>query len=273
VKNLFFGFLILFPLLLPNIALSLDDKGAKEAENIAKIEQKNGQQVTLSLLAKDENGNEKPLSGFTVPHRPFIIAPVYFGCPGICTVTLNGLLESINKLDLKLGQDYNVLAYSFKPGETPPLALEKANNYYQELTDKEAGKKGWRFLTSEASAIKILTSEIGFNYVPDGEDFVHAPIIVILTSDGRISRYFSGIEYKPEELRKALVEASEGRIGTITDQIFLFCFRYDHLQGQYTLRIWRMIQIVSITGTILLSALLFHLRRNEKKRERLMKNV
>lgn len=227
------------------------------------IDEHRGAQVNLDLEFRDSNGEQKKLRDFFIPNRPVILTPVYYGCPNLCTYTLNGTVKLLNELKLVLGKDLNVISFSINPEEKPPLAAEKAANYHRELQNPAQGSAGWHFLTGSAQVIEELTREIGFRYAPDGSEFMHAAVILLLTNDGKISRYFYGIEYPVKDVRLSLVEASEGRIGTIGDRILLFCFSYDHLTGRYSLLIWNVVRAASFATVLALVTLLVTLRLRE----------
>lgn len=255
------GLAILLCALYPIAAEAVDDP--TKVEQQATITEQLGSKIDLNLRFRDETGREIPLRESFIPNRPVILTPVYYTCPHLCTVTLNGVVRLLGELDLKLGQDFSIVSYSINPEETPELAASKASNYHDELTDPKAGERGWRFLTGSPESVKALSESIGFRYERDGKEYVHAAVIVLLTPEGSISRYFFGVQYPNREVRYSLVEASLGRIGTVTDRIFLFCFGYDHLTGKYSFLIWNMIRILSLICVLALGLMLYSLRRKE----------
>ena len=242
---------------------------AEELKQETRIDEHLNTQLDLDLPLFDMDGRAAPLRQFIHSGRPVILVPVYYGCPGLCSFTLNGLLTTLNAIEERIGLDYTVVTYSINPDEKPPLAKEKSENYYQELKSPEDGRRGWFFLTADESVSKNLSQQIGFHYKRDGKDYIHASVFVILTPDGRVSRYFYGINPKARDVRFALVEASEGRFGTTFDRILLSCFRWDHLAGRYSFVAWNLVRYTSIAAVIVLFGLIISLRIRElKRRER-----
>ncbi len=241
-------------------------------EQKAGIVQRLGEKIDLSLVFTDETGAKLPLSSFILQDKPLIIAPVYFECPRLCTLTQEGLVNSLSRLDLKLGVDYKILSVSINPRETSIIAAKKAEKYRSLLNfskfDKDnsaerANKEGWKFLIGEQNSITTLMETLGFKYEIDKGEFLHAAGIIVLTPDGSISRYLLGIDYPKRDFTLALVEASQGKIGSLIDQVLMFCFRYDHIKGQYTFAIWAIIRIVSIGFAVVLLSALILLKRKE----------
>ncbi|MBL7661860.1 SCO family protein [bacterium] len=265
VRNIAYILILLSLAVAPHV-LALEDSAS--VPQSSGITENLGAQVDLTLALTDQDGTTKPLGKYLENGRPTIIVPVYFRCPRLCNFTLNGLTDLINQLQaLELGRDYNILAVSINPEETADLATAKAENYYKTLKHPENGPRGWRFLTASQDVIKKLTGTLGFGFTPDGTEFAHAAGFMILSPFGKIMRYFYGVLYEPEQVRIALIDASEGRIGTTIDKIFLFCFRYDHTQGKYTFAAWTLMRVVSIAVVLLLFSFLIYLRRKEKSRE------
>jgi protein SCO1/2 len=231
----------------------------------AQIDQHVGSKVDLNLQFTDDNGKTAALKDFIRPDRPTIIAPVYYRCPGLCTLTLNGVVDALNHIDdLKLGDDYNLLAVSFNPEETPELAKAKAANYYPHLNFPERGQNFWRFLVGSAENVSTLMKQIGFNYQKDEMDngqFMHSAVILVLSPDGTISRYFGGVVYPPKDLRLSLVDASQGKIGGVFDLVVLYCFHFDPTKGKYTLYIMGLTKLICGTIVAALAGYLIWLSR------------
>jgi protein SCO1/2 len=247
-----------------SLAHALSDP--EQAPTVGGVQQKLGEQVDLNLIMKDSSGQEVPLKSLTKQNRPIVIAPVYYSCPRLCGLTMNGIVDVLNKTDLKLGEDYTVINYSFNSKEDSKDASEKQDKYLAKLSSNSpTAKDGWHFLTSNEETIRKLSDQIGFSYQEDNGEFIHAATLVILDPSGKISRYFPGIEYNPQEFRLALVDASEGRIGSFSEQVFLFCFRYDHLKGQYSFAVWNIMRVTCILITLAVAGLLIFLRTREIK--------
>ncbi len=212
----------------------------------AGFDQKLDAQVPLDLEFRDESGATVKL-GDVIHDKPVILNLVYFECPMLCTEVLNGLLSAIKNIKFNAGDEYEVLTVSFDPADTPELATAKKSRYLAEY-GRAGAEKGWRFLTGTEPSIKALAAAVGFRYAFDEKSgqFAHASGIMVLTPQGRVSRYLFGVYYSPADLRLSLIEASAGKIGSPVDQIVLFCFHYDPVTGKYTAAIMNMIRAAAI---------------------------
>lgn len=232
---------------------------AKIRESVA-FNQKLGAQLDRELTFLDEAGHEVKLGDF-LHEKPVILAPVYYGCPMLCTQVLNGLVDALRDVTLTLGTDYEIVTFSINPKEVPELATQKRTAYLDRL-GVAAETRGWHFLTASPrnalpataegeaknSAIDALTSAIGFRYAwdPEIEQYAHAGGVVVLTPEGKVSKYLYGIDPSPRDVRLALVEASAGKVGTIADQLTLWlCYHYDPLTGKYSFAILNMLRAVA----------------------------
>jgi protein SCO1/2 len=229
------------------------------------IEQKLNSPVPLDLVFRDEANREMPLRAY-FGDKPVVLALVYYNCPNLCSLTLTEMVRGLHRLSFEPGRDYEVVVVSFDPSETPQLAGEKKSNYGK-LFGRASFYSGWHFLTGSQDSISRLASAVGFKYRWDEptHQFVHAGGIMIATPDGKLSRYFYGVRYAPADLRLALVEASQGRIGTPVDDLLLYCFHYDAVQGRYSLAIFNVLKIAAALTLLGIAALLFFLIRREKK--------
>jgi protein SCO1/2 len=217
------------------------------------IDQRLDAPLPLSLAFRDEAGRGVRLGDF-FGRRPVILALVYYDCPMLCTQVLNGLVGSLNTISLRAGADFDVVLVSFDPRETPQDARAKKEAYLSRYKHP-ASAAGWHFLTGREPEIQALAKAAGFRYRYDAEldQFAHASAIFVATPDGRLARYFYGIEYAPRDLRLALVEASSGKIGTPVDQILLFCFHYDPANGKYGAVIVNIIRLAGLLTVALLA--------------------
>ena len=219
-------------------SLSMQDSNLKPALPGALagvgIEQKLDAQLPLNLTFRDEAGRSVPLSSFFQTKKPVILALVYYRCPMLCTQILNGLESSLKAVSFNPGQDFEILSVSFDPKDTPELAASKKQMYMRRY-GRQNTANGWHFLTGDEANIQALTDAAGFHYKydPKTDQFAHASGIMILTPDGRLSRYFYGVEYAPRDVRLGLVEASQNKIGNPVDQILLYCYHYDPATGKY----------------------------------------
>jgi protein SCO1/2 len=189
--------------------------------------------IPLDLVFHDETGASVPLRSF-FGTKPVVLAPVYFRCPMLCSQVLSGVVAGLRPLSIKPGRDFEILAVSFNPADTPAEAASKRAQYSHSYSSR-AGTAGWHFLTGSESSIKPLMQAIGFHYKYDAAQqmFIHASGIMILTPDGHLARYLYGVEYEPKDLKLSLIEASNDRIGSPVDQILLFCYHYDPRTGKY----------------------------------------
>lgn len=197
------------------------------------IDQKLDNRLPLDLHFRDEAGRDVRLGDF-FSKKPVIITPVYYGCPMLCTQILNGLVSGLKPVSFNAGAEFDVVAVSFDPSETPDLALKKKESYVRRY-GRPGSENGFHFLTGDEAAIKALTGALGFRYTydPKTKQFAHASGLMIATPEGRISRYLYGVDYAPRNLRLALVEAAARKIGTPMDELLLFCYHYDPATGKY----------------------------------------
>ncbi|HTX33905.1 MAG TPA: SCO family protein [Bryobacteraceae bacterium] len=197
------------------------------------IDQRLDQQMPLGLTFRDEFGRDVQLSSF-FHGKPVILALVYYRCPMLCTQILNGLESSLKAVSFMPGRDFEVLAVSFDPKDTPETAASKKQLYLRRY-GRPGAANGWHFLTGDETNIHALTEAVGYHvkYDPSTDQWAHASGIMIATPEGRLSRYFYGVEYAPRDLRLGLVEASASKIGSPVDQILLFCYHYDPATGKY----------------------------------------
>ena len=227
------------------------------------IDQKLNQQVPLDLAFRDEAGDVVRLGDY-FGSKPVILMLVYYECPMLCSTALNGLLESLKQLKFDVGKQFEVLTVSFDPTEKPSLAAAK-KALYVGTYGRPGAADGWHFLTGDQDSIHRLTEAVGFryNYDPSIKQYVHATGLIVLTPQGRIARYFYGIQYPAGTLRLGLVEASQGKIGSPVDEVLLYCCQYDPETGKYSLIIARVLKIGAAFTVLSLGGLLFVMFRSE----------
>ena len=233
------------------------------------IDQRLDQQVPLDLMFKDEAGRAVPLSSFFQKGKPVILVPVYYRCPMLCTQILNGLAGSLKAVTLDPGKDFEIVAVSFDPKDTPETAAGKKQMYLRRY-GRPGTANGWHLLTGDAQNIKALTDAVGFHYRYDAatDQFAHASGIMVLTPEGRLSRYFYGIEYSPRDLRLGLVEASRNKIGSPVDQILLFCYHYDPATGKYGAVVMNLVRFAGAGFTLICGTFLVIFLRRDIRRDR-----
>jgi protein SCO1 len=227
------------------------------------IDQRLNGVIPLGLSFRDENGNAVRLSEF-FGQKPVVLALVYYNCPMLCTQVLNGLNRSLRDVPMDVGKEFKVVTVSIDPNETPKLASAK-HDLYTGIYGRPGAAQGWHFLTGEESQIRQLANAVGFRYAydADSKQFAHASAVMVLTSEGKISRYFYGITYASRDMRLGLVEASEGKIGSAVDQVLLFCYHYDPVTGKYGLLISRLIKTGGLLTVLAIGILILVLSRTE----------
>jgi protein SCO1 len=220
----------------------------------AGLEQKLNSSVPLHARFRDEHGANVELGRFFT-RKPVILALAYYQCPNLCTLVLNGILQTGQELKLDAGKDYQIVVVSFDPREQPALAAAKKETYVERYGRADAAD-GWHFLVGDKNAIAQLVNSVGYRFAYDEttRQFAHPSTIIVLTPEGKISRYFPGIEYPPRDVRLALVDASRERVGSLADRVFLLCFHYNPQTGKYGLLITRVMQVAGIGSALALAA-------------------
>jgi protein SCO1/2 len=216
------------------------------------IQEHLGAKVSVdSLQFKNEKGESVALKNYLSSHRPVLLSLVYYECPNLCNLVLNGLVKGLEGMEWEPGKQFDIVAVSINPAEKPELAAAKKEAYLK-LYGRPGSAAGWHFLTGDEAQIRQLASEVGFRYKKDGNEYAHAAALYALTPEGKISRYLYGIEFKPNDLKMALLEASNGKIGTVIDRILLFCYHYDPITRKYSIYVSRV-----MTGGMAGTALFF----------------
>jgi protein SCO1/2 len=207
----------------------------RELEGVG-IDEKLGVNLDRDLTFKDENNQPVKLGDFFANGKPTLLSLVYYSCPGLCSLHLNGVVDALKQLDWTAGEQFQVLAISFDPSEDAELAKAKKASY-MEVYGRPGSEKGFHFLTATPETIKALTASVGFKYKwnEEAKEWAHASAAIVVTPEGQVSRYLPGVFFEPKTLKLALNEASSGKIGTIVDRLIMFCFHYDPRQSKYTL--------------------------------------
>ena len=223
------------------------------------FEQRLNEQLPLELPFKDASGRDVKLGDY-FGRKPVVLTFVYYECPMLCTEVLNGLESSLRVLNESIGKEFDVVTVSFDPKETPVLAAGKKKAYLERYKRPEA-EQGWHFLTGSQASIDALTQAAGFHYSWDeaSHQFAHASGIVVVTPAGKVSRYFMGIDYAPRDVKFALIESSNEKIGTLADKLLLYCYHYDPATGNYgfvamrAVRIGGAVTILALVGFVFVS--------------------
>jgi protein SCO1/2 len=228
------------------------------------FDQRLGELLPLDLELRDEDGRGVELGAF-FGERPVVLALVYYECPMLCTLVLNGLTGALKGVGLEAGKDFEVVVVSFDPRETPELARAKKAAYLDRYGRPETAP-AWHFLTGSPAAIERLTAAAGFRYAWDeaAEQFAHPSGILTATPEGRISRYLFGTDFAPRDLRLALVESAGGRIGTRTDQVLLYCYHYDPATGRYSAAVMNLVRAGALATVASLALVIGVFWRSER---------
>ena len=243
--------------------------GLPKALDEVGIQQKLNEKVPFDAEFKNANGEMVKLGKYFNNDKPVILALVYYECPMLCNEVLNGLTGSLKGINFNAGEDFDVVAISFdaRENEKPNLAKNKKEGYLDRY-GREGASEGWHFLTGKQSEIDKITKAVGFNYKFDEatNQFAHAGGVIVITPEGKISRYFYGIDYAPKDLKFGLMESSEEKIGNPVEQLYLYCFHYDPSTGKYGLAILKVLRLAGIATILGLGLMLFIFwRRNRGK--------
>ncbi len=225
------------------------------------IEQRLNQQVPLDLAFADETGKPVRLRDY-FGKKPVILNLVYYKCPMLCSQVLTGLTGALKVLKFDAGKEFNVLTVSFNPRETPEMAASTKAEYIHRY-NRPGASEGWHFLTGPEESIAALTQAVGFQYQydPKTDQYAHATAIMVLTPEGRVAQYYYGVEYPPKDLRLGLIQASNHKIGTLVDEVFLYCYHYDPATGRYGAIISRVLKLSGLATILLIGGIVLVLFR------------
>jgi len=226
------------------------------------IEQHLDEQIPPELRFRDETGRSVRLGDY-FGKKPVILNLVYYRCPMLCGEVLSGLESALRVLKFDVGKEFDVLTVSFDPRETPAMATKKKAEFLKRY-GRPIAADGWHFLTGPQISIDALTKAAGFQYQydPKTSQFAHSTAIMVLTPEGKIAQYYYGVEYAPKDLRLGLIQASENKIGTLADQVLLYCYHYDPATGKYGAIIARVLQLSGLATVLLLGVLMTVLIRH-----------
>lgn len=229
------------------------------------FEQKLGSQVPLDLEFRDSSGKRVSL-GDLVQDKPVLLSLVYYQCPMLCTLVLNGQVEAMKQVPFDVGTDYDAVTVSFNHEETHVLAADKKASYVADY-GRAGAEESWSFLVGEEEPILKLCESVGFSfkYMEQNGEYAHKSGILLLTPEGKVSRYFPGTEYDATGLRLGMVEASKNKIGTVVDRLFLLCYHYDPAIGQYGLMINRVVNAACMATLFTVLGSLAYFFRQERQ--------
>ncbi len=245
--------------------------GLPEALRETGIEQKLGEQLPLDTVFTDEEGRAVSLGQFFNKGRPAVLAFVYYECPMLCNEVLNGLTGSLKGVSFNAGNEFDVIAISFDAAENekPGLARNKKESYMKRY-GRPGTENGWHFLTGSSESIQAVTKAAGFGFKWDekSSQFAHAGGVMVVTPKGKMSRYFYGIDYSPKDLKLGIMESADNRVGSVSEQLLLYCFHYDPSTGRYGLAILNVMRLGAILTLMGMAAMgLVFWRRNRKALE------
>ncbi|MEQ9618008.1 MAG: SCO family protein [Deltaproteobacteria bacterium] len=258
---------ILMPLLFFSINSAHAITDSRDIKEIG-IDEKLGDILPDNIILSDENNSKAEFGQLLAKDKPTVLSLVYYSCPRLCNFASDGLLQVINEMNsLSLGEDFKVLTVSFDPEDSTDIAKSKAVKYRSSTQRGEASEENWEFLTGDAENIKKLTESVGFRYKKDGEEFAHASALIILTPEGKISRYLHGIQHEPSDFRLSLIEASEGRVGSsrVINKVLLFCYGFDPIGKRYALKALNIVKAAGVVTLFTLCGVLAYFWRKERK--------
>jgi protein SCO1 len=237
------------------------------------IEQHLNEQIPLDLVFRDESGQSVRLGDY-FGKKPIILNLVYYQCPMLCGEVLSGLESALRVLKFDVGKEFDVITVSFDPKETPAMASAKKAEYLKRY-GRPGAADGWHFLTGPSDSIDALTKAAGFQYQydPKSGQFAHATAIMVLTPQGKIAQYYYGVEYPPKDLRLGLIQASQEKIGTVVDEVLLYCYHYNPDTGKYGAIISRVLQLAGGATVLILGAFLVVMFRLESARSHTSKRL
>ena len=233
------------------------------------IEQKLGENLPLTAEFKDESGQIVKLGDYFGKGRPVIVALVYYECPMLCNQVLNGLTGTLKGISFDAGKEFDVIAVSFdaKEFDKPDLAKNKKASY-MERYGRSGTENGWHFLTGTQSSIDAITQATGFKYEWDekSNQFAHGSAIMLATPDGKLSRYFYGIDYAPRDVKLGIMESADSKVGSVADELMLYCFHYDPASGKYGFQILSVLRLTAIATLLGMGMMGFVFWRRNKSR-------
>lgn len=257
-RNLVLHILVWVSLIFTHNSLSALDR---PKQNLKGVDYKLANNVADAIIV-DSNGKERKLSEL-LKDKPTILLPVYYRCPRLCGILFDSLLAVIKDIPLKLGEDYQIIAFSFNPKETTEDSKKKLSQY---VAKYNLNRDGLKFLIADKPNIDKVMQSIGFIYQEDGNDYAHAAVAVFVSPTGKITHYFTGVAFEPQAMRLALIESSEGKLGTILDHVMLYCYRFDQYEGRYSIIASRVVRMGTVAIVIIIAIFMFsYVRKNQLK--------
>ncbi len=227
-----------------------------------------GQPISPGLIFRDSTGRRVALSDL-FNSKPTLLVLGYYHCPMLCTLINDGLIEALQELRFNVGRDFNIINLSIDPQETPKVAAVKKKEYLRRY-GRHGAAEGWHFLTGDEQSIAQLANEAGFRYKldPVSNEYAHPSGFIVLTPEGKVSRYFFGVNFDPKELRSAIIAASKGERGSVIKQLILLCCQYNPITGKYGAAVLTMLRVLGVGTVILLAGWIFWMCRRDPHRPR-----
>ena len=243
----------------------IDEPVLRSVENVDIVEHLN-QQLPLDLKFQNEIGQFVPLKDFFQDSRPVILNLAYFSCPMLCNLVVEGMIDAIGQIGWTMGEEFRVLTISIDPRDRPAQARARQALMVEEMGRKDA-LEGWSFLTGREENIRAVADTVGFGYEWNDyrQEYAHGAALMVLTPDGRISRYLYGVQFDPKVLRLSMVEASDGKVGSTLDKIFLLCYHYDPSIAAYGPMAARIMRAGGVATLLLLGLLFLFLNRSRRR--------
>jgi len=247
--------------------VSSKETGRPEPLQDVGITESLGAQLPLDTVFVNESGESVALSQIINGKTPVIFSIVYYSCPLLCNLFLDGVVDAVNSLNMKLGERYHIVSLSMDKNDTPATARAFKDKYMAKLHFSE-GQRYWNFLVGKESDIQKVADTAGFHfrYDPDTKEYAHGAVLFILTPEGKLSRYLYGIQYNPKDLKLALLEASDGKWVSSVERALLFCYNYDPQAKKYVFYAMNIMKIAGIVTVVFLGIMLIRLRKNEREK-------
>ncbi len=264
-SKLIFSAFILIMIFSSELVLAITD--ARDIKEIG-IDEKLGEFIPDDLILTDENNNPVVFNDLLSKETPTVLNLVYYSCPKLCNFATDGLLKVVNETEsLELGKDYRIITVSFDPEDSAELASKKALKYRSATKGAQGSKSNWPFMIGDVENIDKLTESVGFRYKVDGDEFAHASALIIITPEGKISRYLYGIQHVPSDFRLSLLEASKGEIGDskLVNSVLLFCYGFDPVGKKYALKALNIVKAGGVVTLLTLGIGLTYFWRRENR--------
>ncbi len=233
-------------------------KEQAKMENVGLDFSKKGQSLNLNLPFTNEAGETKSLGTFFKSGKPVLLSMVYYRCPSLCSLHMNGVTAALKDLELKAGEDFQWITVSMDASEVNSLAADKKESYIEAFAKKDEARTGWNFLVGNATSVKELTEQLGFSYKWDEEteQFAHSAAVYVIGSEGQISQIIPGVEFEAKTLKLALIEAAEGKVGSFIDRALMMCFQFNPKKNKYTIYAYNVMKIGGLITLLLLGVFL-----------------